>query len=73
MKNSKLFTINFKDILHGIVAAVLGSVVAGLSTGLQAGVVDPRLIGLSALSTGLGYIGKQLVSNSENQIKGEQE
>ncbi|CAB5226046.1 hypothetical protein UFOVP756_37 [uncultured Caudovirales phage] len=73
MKNSKLFSINLKEIGKGLLTAILSSVIAGLTGGLQTGVIDPQLIGVTAMSAGLGYIGRKLVTNSDDQfLKAEQ-
>lgn len=66
MKNSKLFTINTKDLFKGIFLAVITSVLTALLQMLTAlpPSIDFKAIGVVAITTIIGYLIKQFSSNS---------
>lgn len=61
---SPLFSFNIQDFGKGLLMAVLGALISGLTVGLQSGHIDYKAIGLGALSGGLGYLTKNFFSNS---------
>jgi hypothetical protein len=65
MNDSKFLTLNWKDLGKGLLVAVLGSIVAGIAAALQNGTFDLKAIGMGALVAGLGYITKNLLTNSD--------
>jgi len=69
MKSSFL-TLNAQDFIKGLVVAVLSSVIAILYNTVQAGslVFDWTLIATVALTSALGYIMKNLFTNSNDEL-----
>lgn len=67
--NSKLFAINAKDLLKGLILVVLTSVITIVTQTLQLGSLtfDWKTIGMTALTAGLAYLLKQLTTNSDGQ------
>lgn len=74
--NSNLFSVNWKDVLNGLVVAILTAVVGAISTGLNT-------LGLSfftqfnwqglliiALTSGLGYLSKKFLSTPDGKFGG---
>ena len=73
MNNSSLFSWHTRDIIKGIIMAVLGSIVTGLYTSVSAGAFPldwaawkPILIG--GLGMGLTYIIKNFFTNSKDEF-----
>jgi hypothetical protein len=68
--NSSIFTLNSNDFIKGLIIAVLTSVVTivyqTVSTGSLA--IDWKAIATVALSSALGYIMKNLLTNSEGKF-----
>lgn len=64
--------LNLMDLLKGAFVAVLTAVLATLSTLLQTGKLFDKssllVIGTAALSAFIAYLGKQLLTNSQNQL-----
>lgn len=60
MKTSNLYSLNFKDLLKGLIVAIGSAVVTTIQTSLQSGSLNFnwRLIGTVALGAGIAYIGK---------------
>lgn len=71
MKQSKFLTLNFKDILKGIIVAIFSAVITYLYTVIQTG--DPltietfKKVGMVALAALLGYLSKNFFTNSSNK------
>lgn len=69
---SKLFTIDSRDILHGLLMAFLTALLTGIIEMLEKGAVfdwttiKPVLI--AGISAALSYLLKSLASNSRNQL-----
>jgi hypothetical protein len=69
---SKLFTLDSRDILHGIIMAFLTALLTGIIDMLGKGVVfdwpsiKPVLI--AGISAALSYLLKCLATNSRNQL-----
>lgn len=61
MEQSKLYSINWRDALHGLIIAVGSPVVLELTRLLQAGKMDFtwKTLAMVGLSGGLTYIGKK--------------
>jgi uncharacterized membrane protein YvlD (DUF360 family) len=69
-KMSKLFSVGLQDFLHGLFIAVIGAVLAVVTSTLQAGTLtfDYKAIGTTAAIAALSYVSKKFLSNSEGQI-----
>lgn len=72
MKNTQFFTLGLRDIAKGFLVAMLTAIITGLGTVLQNGTIPTEtelknlvLIGLSA---GIAYLGKNLLTNSNDQF-----
>lgn len=70
MKASSFLNLNLKDLVKGFILAVLTSVVAIISTTIEAGSLTFNwpLIGKTALLAGLGYLVKNALSNSKGEF-----
>ncbi len=73
MNYSGLGKWNWRDLLHGLISAVSGAIIASAYAGLQTGhlpidAASLHTIGLGAAVAGLGYLGKQLGVNSEGDF-----
>lgn len=67
---SSIFRLSWQDLLKGLVISVLSSVGAVVITMLQDGTMNLSIVGVTALSSGLGYILKQLVTDENNKLGG---
>lgn len=67
---SKFLSLNTTDFLKGLVLAVLTSVLTIVYTSLQSGslVFDWKAIATTALTSAIGYITKNLLTNSKEQF-----
>jgi len=67
---SNFLTLNTKDYIKGLVVTVLTAVVTLIYKSIEAEsiVFDWKAIGTAALSAGLAYILKNLLTNSSDQI-----
>jgi hypothetical protein len=65
MNDSKFLTLNWKDLVKGLLVAILGAIVAGVTSALQTNTFDLKAIGMGALVAGLSYITKNLFTNSD--------
>jgi len=67
---STFLSLNSKDFLKGLVMAVLTAVISIVYTSVQAGSLefDWKTIGLTALSSALAYIMKNLFTNSSGEM-----
>ena len=70
--NSKLYSIHFKDILHGFITAFATASFTGITMSLEAGhlptLAEVKTHALIGLAGGLGYLFKKFISNSDNKI-----
>lgn len=70
--NSKLFSINFRDVLKAALTAAASSLIAGLYTKLNAGalpdVSELKVMGIAAVTTFLGSIMRRFVTNSDGSV-----
>jgi len=68
---SNFGTLNWKDIVKGVVVAILTVVVAGVSTSLNAGafpsLAELQQLGLMGLAAGVAYLFKNVFTNSQGQ------
>lgn len=66
----KLFQLNWNDLLKGLIMAVLGAVIGLVSASVDAGSIDFNwsAIGKAALIAGIGYLCKNLLTNSNDQF-----
>lgn len=69
---ANFLNLNVNDFLKGAVVAILTAVFATLTTLLQTGKLFDKeslpLIGTAALSAFIAYLGKNLFTNSQNQL-----
>lgn len=67
---STFLSLNTKDFIKGLVLAVLTSVLTIVYTSVQAGSLtfDLKTISTAALTSGLSYIMKNLLTNSSDQL-----
>lgn len=68
--NSPFLTLNLKDFLKGLLVAVLTAVVTIIYNTVQASSLafDWKAIGTVALASAIGYIVKNLFTNSNNEF-----
>ena len=67
MKTSSLFSLNFKDLMKGLLVAVGGAVFAAAESSLQAGQLSfnwQTLAGV-ALASGLSYLAKNFFTPAQ--------
>ena len=68
---SKFFTLNFRDIAKGFLTAILTAVITyiyeAVQTGSLAG-IDWKIVGFTALTAAVGYLFKNLVTNSDGEV-----
>jgi len=69
---SNFLKLDVKDLLRGLLMAILTSVVLGLGNVLQTGVMPDFItikgILLTGLAAGFVYLGKNLLTNSEDKL-----
>jgi hypothetical protein len=67
---STFLNINTNDFLKGLLVAVLSSTLSIVYSTINAGSlnIDWKVISTTALTSGLGYIFKNLLTNSNGQI-----
>jgi len=67
---STFLSLNIKDFIKGLILAVLTSVLTIVYTSVQAGSLtfDLKAIATAALTSGLSYIMKNLLTNSKEQF-----
>lgn len=68
---SKKFTINVRDMLRGLIVAVITPIITIVSTSIGEGTLtfDWKAIGLTALSAAVAYLGKNFFSPSSIEIE----
>ena len=71
---SEFGKLNLLDFGKGLLIAILTAIFAVIYTTVQAGSLtfDLKAIGIAALSGGLAYISKNLLTNSNNQLLSEE-
>ena len=69
---SDFFALNWKDLLKGVIVAVLTAVFATVAGLIQTGTLFAKeslaAIGISALTALLAYLSKNLFTNSDGEI-----
>jgi hypothetical protein len=67
--NSPFLNIDFKDLGKGLIVAVLTSALTIIYNTVEAGSLtfDWKLIATTAITTGLGYLLKNLLTNSQGE------
>jgi hypothetical protein len=72
MKRSGLFKIGWRELLHGIVLAVIAAIITSIVSELQAGTpIDKTLLkkaGIAALIAMGSYLLKELASNADGDL-----
>ena len=70
--NSKLFSLNVKEIGRGLIVSISGAVITALYTGLESGVtvfdINWASVGNAALLAGLAYISQKILRNSNDEL-----
>lgn len=71
-KSAKLFRVNFKDIVKGLITSILTAVVSGVYTTVNSGAIptptDLKVISFTGATAGIGYILKNVLTNSDDQF-----
>lgn len=68
---SNFLNLNLTDLTKGLVVAVLTAVITYLYEALQSGdftSLDWKIVGTTALIAAIGYLSKNLLTNSEGQV-----
>jgi molybdopterin-binding protein len=66
MKKSKLFSINFRDVLKGLVVSILSGALTTVYQGVINGnSLDMNQIGISAGAAGLAYLSKNFFETNK--------
>lgn len=64
-------TLNWRDLVKGLVVAVVAGFLISIKQALDTGAnVDFKIIGLSALSTLIAYLLKNVFTNEDNKLFG---
>lgn len=70
--NSKLFSLNVKEIGRGLIVSISGAVITALYTGIESGVtvfdINWASVGNAALLAGLAYISQKILRNSNDEL-----
>ena len=71
---STLFNLNIQDLAKGLILTVLTSVITIVYNTVSAGslIFDWQAIGLTALTSGLAYLMKNLLTNSKGEFLGKE-
>jgi hypothetical protein len=71
---STFFNLNLQDLAKGLIVTVLTSVLTIAYNTVNAGSLtfDWKAIGLTALTSGLAYLMKNLLTNSEGEFLGKE-
>ena len=77
MKSSPFLSIHVKDLIKGIIVAVLSATLTGVYDIIASGTMPTasqwKTIGIAGLTAGVGYVIKNWLTNSTDQFaKGEQ-
>lgn len=74
MSDSKLFSVNTKDILKGLLMAILTPAVLIIENSLSAGslVFDWKSIGMAAIAGGFAYLVKNFFTPPTVEIKNDE-
>jgi hypothetical protein len=67
---SKLFRLGWSDLVRGLIVTILASGLGALMEALQAGAIDWRNVAIVALSAAVGYIIKNLLTDTEGKFVG---
>ena len=68
MKRSKFLRLGKRDMINGLLIAVLSSVIVTLQQQLTTGTYSLKEIGIVALSTALAYLSKNLFENEKGEL-----
>lgn len=60
--------LNVRDLVKGLIVAVIGAVLTTLYTALQTGTVDWKAVGLIAATTGISYLIKNLFTQQTTVV-----
>jgi hypothetical protein len=71
MKDSKLYSLNAKDILRGLVIAVLTPAFVVVQMSIDKGtlIMDWKAIGMAAVAGGVGYLLKNFLTPAKEETK----
>jgi len=68
MKRSKFLRLGKRDLINGLLIAVLSSVIVTLQQQLTTGTYSLKEIGIVALSAALAYLSKNLFENEKGEL-----
>lgn len=73
MKQANFLSLNWKDLVKGLITAVITAILTGLVQALESGTALPtlpqiKLIVISGITAGLAYLAKNLLTNSNDQF-----
>lgn len=68
MKRSKFLRLGKRDLINGLLIAVLSSVIVTLQQQLTTGTYSLKEIGIVALSAALAYLSKNLFENEKGEF-----
>lgn len=68
MKRSKFLRLGKRDMINGLLIAVLSSVIVTLQQQLTTGTYSLKEIGIVALSAALAYLSKNLFENEKGEL-----
>lgn len=69
MKKSKLWKLSWSDFAKGVITSVASAVIQGLISSLSSGSApDPKAMALTGAIAGLGYLSKNLMTNSDDNF-----
>lgn len=67
---SELYKLGTSDWVKGLVMTVISAVLALIVQGIQGGMIDWKVVGTTALVSGLTYILKQLGTDNQGKFLG---
>ena len=68
---SKFLNLNFNDFAKGLLTAIIVAVITYIYEAVQTGSlsdIDWKIVGFTALTAAVGYLFKNLVTNSDGEV-----
>ena len=71
MQTSPLFSLNLKDLVKGLIVAIISAVLIAMQTKFQAGsiTINWKATGAVALATGLSYLIKNFFTPAQSSLQ----
>lgn len=66
--SSKFLSLNGNDFIKGFVVSVIGGALGAAYSGLSSGSIGLKEVGTTAALTGIAYLSKNFISNSNGTI-----